>query len=73
MMPPWQSILFSLLTASRLVTGQIAKPEFQQPLTIPEFPEVSDGQVEDTYPGRVNITWPDGAGYSVRCNILVFE
>ena len=65
-MPPRQITLIFLISASRLVTGQIAKPEFLQPLTIPEFPDVSLGQVEDTYPGRVNITWPDGAGYSVR-------
>ena len=60
-----QYLLVASVLVLRPLKAQISRPELHSPLTIPEMPAPSAGQVEDTYPGRANITWEDGSGYSV--------
>ena len=69
MAPRPQYLLVASVLVLRPLEAQISRPELLSPLTIPPYPAPSDGQVEDTYPGRANITWPDGSGYSVSANI----
>ena len=69
MAPRPQYVLVASVLVLRPLQAQISRPELTSPLTIPVFPSPSDGQVEDTYPGRANITWPDGSGYSVSADI----
>ena len=66
MAPRPQFVLVALVLVLRPLEAQISRPESVSSLTIPAFPAPSDGEVEDTYPGRANITWPDGSGYSVN-------
>ena len=65
MAPRPQYLLVASVLVLRPLEAQISRPELHSPLTIPEMPAPSAGQVEDTYPGCANITWEDGSGYSV--------
>ena len=65
MAPRPQYLLVASVLVLRPLEAQISRPELHSPLTIPELPAPSAGQVEETYPGRANITWDDGSGYSV--------
>ena len=66
MAPRPQFVLVASVLVLRPLEAQISRPESVSSLAIPAFPVPSDGEVEDTYPGRANITWPDGSGYSVN-------
>ena len=64
-------VIFILLSVAS-IKGQISKPEDIKPLSIPPWPEVKDGKIEETFGGRVNITWEDGSQYSVRKHNVLF-
>ena len=62
---PWWLTIISPLLVTDFVQSQIAKPEIVQTLDVPTLPDLEDGNIEETYHSRANVTWPDGSGYSV--------
>ena len=63
-MPLWLTFL-STIVVTDFVQSQISKPEIVQSLDVPPLPDLDNGNIEETYHGRANVTWPDGSGYSV--------